>query len=53
MFEFAGKIMNRGKAEHAGYFRDRVCAFLDEELSLVQLEIADVLLGRGLKIVLE
>ena len=30
-----------------------MCAFLDEELSLVQLEIADVLLGRGLKIVLE
>lgn len=53
LFEAAGKIMDGRKTENRRNFGNRVFAFLDQNLALFQLQIADILLWCCIDIITE
>lgn len=45
--------MYGGKAEHGGDLRDRMCALLDQQLSFIELQVADILFWSNFQILFE
>lgn len=53
LFEFTGEVMYGGKAEHGGDLRDRMCALFDQQLSFIELQVADILFWSNFQILFE